>query len=83
MSERTLIGWCPDCEAYVEPYVKSDRCPGWEGERGPGGDHPSQFLHKRRMFICRDKNCELENGFFSYEDYAQHTYEHQEARGEA
>lgn len=48
-----LVGWCPDCRAYVKPYSPHERCPSDGFDR-----HPSQYLHRRRVYICPHEVCD-------------------------
>ena len=68
--EPTLVGWCPYCETYVDPYLQGEECPGVNHE------HPSHRLRKRRMYIC--KECWDERGFFSLKAFNEHQHEHEE-----
>ena len=68
-----LVGWCPDCLLYVEPYKPGESCPTFHDDFDP--DHPSRRLHKRRLFICDSYSCDAE-GFFLRRDYVDHLKEH-------
>lgn len=61
----TLVGFCPDDEAYVVPYKKGETCPGCPNT-----------LKKRLFYICDilDHWCE-QRGFPNQRELREHKQE--------
>ena len=71
--EYTLVGWCDECEMYVEPWVAGMTCPG-DHEEHPRGF--KKWMRKRRMYIC--EHCFEGDGFLSLSTYEAHVQEYHE-----
>ncbi len=58
--QSALVGWCRECEGFIEPYIAGNICL-FDCETLKG--FPRKLV-KRRMFFCPVTGS-LERGFFS------------------